>query len=47
MFNLTRVMKKTILTGAMLMASTSLWAAEHWIDVRTQTSFRKRMLKER
>ena len=39
MFNLTRVMKKTILTGAMLMASTSLWAAEHWIDVRTPDQF--------
>ena len=39
MFNLTRLMKKTILTGAMLMASTSLWAAEHWIDVRTPDQF--------
>ena len=39
MFNLTWVMKKTILTGAMLMASTSLWAAEHWIDVRTPDQF--------
>ena len=39
MFNLPQVMKKTLLTGAMLMASASLWAAEHWIDVRTPDQF--------
>ncbi len=41
MFYLPQVMKITILTGARLMASTSLWAAEYWIDVRIPDQFQE------
>ncbi|MEL0552160.1 thiosulfate sulfurtransferase PspE [Klebsiella sp. B345] len=41
MFTLGQTVKKTIVTGALLMASTSLWAAEHWIDVRTPDQYQE------
>ncbi|WP_227745058.1 thiosulfate sulfurtransferase PspE [Hafnia paralvei] len=35
------MVKKALLAGVMLMASTSLWAAEHWIDVRTPDQYQE------
>lgn len=34
MLNPSRMMKKWLLASTLLVTSTSLWAAEHWIDVR-------------
>ncbi|MGC6230097.1 thiosulfate sulfurtransferase PspE [Hafnia paralvei] len=39
------MVKKALLTGVMLMASTSLWAAEHWIDVRTPDQYQETHVK--
>lgn len=45
MFGQTRMVKKALLAGVMLMASTSLWAAEHWIDVRTPDQYQETHVK--
>ncbi|MEG0054270.1 MULTISPECIES: thiosulfate sulfurtransferase PspE [Hafnia] len=39
------MVKKALLAGVMLMASTSLWAAEHWIDVRTPDQYQETHVK--
>lgn len=36
-----RLLKNAMLASAMLMASTTVWAAEHWIDVRTPDQYQK------
>lgn len=45
MFGQTRMVIKALLAGVMLMASTSLWAAEHWIDVRTPDQYQETHVK--
>ncbi|MBU2672554.1 thiosulfate sulfurtransferase PspE [Hafnia paralvei] len=45
MFGQTRMVKKALLAGVMLMAPTSLWAAEHWIDVRTPDQYQETHVK--
>ncbi len=45
MFGQTRMVKKALLASVMLMASTSLWAAEHWIDVRTPDQYQETHVK--
>ncbi len=45
MFGQTRMVKKALLAGVMLTASTSLWAAEHWIDVRTPDQYQETHVK--
>lgn len=37
----THIVKKIILAGAVLMASTAAWSAEHWIDVRTPDQYQE------
>ncbi|MFU2145330.1 thiosulfate sulfurtransferase PspE [Hafnia paralvei] len=39
------MVKKALLAGVMLMAPTSLWAAEHWIDVRTPDQYQETHVK--
>ncbi|WP_396245294.1 thiosulfate sulfurtransferase PspE [Hafnia paralvei] len=39
------MVKKALLASVMLMASTSLWAAEHWIDVRTPDQYQETHVK--
>ena len=39
MLNLAHKVKKGLFASTILMASTPLWAAEHWIDVRTPEQF--------
>lgn len=34
MFGQTRIVKQVLIASTLLITSTSLWAAEHWIDVR-------------
>ena len=46
MFGQTRMVKKALLASVMLMASTSLWAAEHWIDVRTPDQYQETHVKQ-
>ena len=36
-----RLLKNAMLASAMLMASTTVWAAEHWIDVRTPEQYQQ------
>ena len=36
-----RLLKNAMLASAMLMASTTVWAAEHWIDVRTPDQYQQ------
>ena len=45
MFGQTRMVKKALIASALLMASTSLWAAEHWIDVRTPDQYQETHVK--
>ena len=45
MFGQTRMVKKALMASALLMASTSLWAAEHWIDVRTPDQYQETHVK--
>lgn len=41
MVHQTRMMKKLLLASTLLIASTSLYAAEHWIDVRDASQFQE------
>lgn len=41
MVHQTRMMKKLLLASSLLIASTSLFAAEHWIDVRDDSQFQE------
>ncbi|HKM96239.1 MAG TPA: thiosulfate sulfurtransferase PspE [Buttiauxella sp.] len=41
MFGQTRLVKKALLASALLLASNSLWAAEHWIDVRAPEQYKE------
>ncbi|WP_052281554.1 thiosulfate sulfurtransferase PspE [Kluyvera genomosp. 1] len=36
-----RLLKNAVMAGAIVMASTTAWAAEHWIDVRSAEQFQE------
>lgn len=36
-----RLLKNAVMAGAIMMASTTVWAAEHWIDVRSAEQYQE------
>lgn len=36
-----RLLKNAVMASALFMASTSVWAAEHWIDVRSAEQYQE------